>query len=294
VESESESKSKSEGYINEIIIVLGVIIAGAALQLVSGSFDIKIVAAPVNLIFILIFLVMSAMKPTSLVGKFGTLSMSIILILVLTILSILIGLIPGNSIKSSWPFALTYLMLMSNLSLVIGGRMRKVKLKDFGFMLNHIGLFMLFFAAGFGSADSGKYFMRVYEGEIELRGKSSGSGEIINLPFAIKLKDFKMEEYPPNDSNYIVMMNPQPKSFSSEIEVKTERGETKTGIVQVNHPLKVGKWKIYQYSYDTEAGKDSAFSEFELVYDPWLIPAYIGIIMLFLGSVTLFWKGGKK
>ncbi|MEN6618427.1 MAG: cytochrome c biogenesis protein ResB [Rikenellaceae bacterium] len=356
-------KSKSKSFITEFIVVLAVIIAGAALQFVAGPFDIRIIAFPVNLIFLLIFLLIVVLKPSTLVARFGTLSMSVIIITVLTLLSIFMGLIPENSIKSSWPFVLTYLMLMTNLALVIGRRIRTIRLKDVGFMLNHIGLFILLFAAGFGASDGEKYFMRVYEGKVECRGRRSGSGDTVELPLAILLKDFEMEEYSPKlavinkksgdalpidkidgwsisvdsvidikniaPASYILAKNnksgeehrgwiscgnnsqpfkaldltkeicvvmtfPEPKSFSSEVEVNTESGSKKSGFVRVNHPLTVGRWKIYQYSYDTEMGKDSAYSVFELVYDPWLIPAYIGIVMLFIGAVTLFWKGGKN
>lgn len=253
------------------------VIAGVALQFAIGPFDFSILAFPVNLIFLLILLVLTAVKQTSAVERFGTLSLSIIIISVLTLLSIIMGLIPENSIKGSWPFVLTYLMLLTNLALVIGRRIRVIKLKDFGFMLNHIGLFILLFSAGFGSADRGKYFMRVDEGKIEWRGERYGVGGIVELPVAILLEDFEMEEYP-----------------TSKVEVYTEGGGTKRGVIKVNHPLTIGNWKVYQYSYNSQMGRDSDYSVFELVYDPWLIPAYIGIIMLFLGAITLFWKGGRR
>ncbi|MDZ4058753.1 MAG: hypothetical protein U1D64_01790, partial [Bacteroidales bacterium] len=64
--------------------------------------------------------------------------------------------------------------------------------------------------------------------------------------------------------------------------------------VMVNHPVTIGSWKVYQHSYNTQMGKDSDWSIFELVYDPWLIPALIGIVLMLLGSVALIWTGGKR
>lgn len=273
-----------------LTIVFAVVIAGVALQFAIGPFDFSILAFPVNLIFLLILLVLTVVKQTSAVERFGTLSLSIIIISVLTLLSIIMGLIPENSVKGSWPFVLTYLMLLTNLALVIGRRIRVIKLKDFGFMLNHTGLFILLFSAGFGSADRGKYLMRVDEGKIEWRGERYGVGGIVELPVAILLEDFEMEEYPTT----LAVTYPEPKSFSSKVEVYTEGGGTKRGVIKVNHPLTIGNWKVYQYSYNSQMGRDSDYSVFELVYDPWLIPAYIGIIMLFLGAITLFWKGGRR
>jgi hypothetical protein len=62
----------------------------------------------------------------------------------------------------------------------------------------------------------------------------------------------------------------------------------------VNHPLTAGSWKIYQHSYDNNMGKDSEWSVFELVYDPWYLPALAGIIIMMAGAVLLIWKGGKR
>ncbi len=267
------------------------------------------------------------------------------------------------------------MLLLVNLALVLGRRIRYVKLKDAGFLLNHIGLFILLFSAGFGYADKEKYSMRVDEGKVEWRGQRAGFSNVIELPVAIKLIDFKMEEYTPklivistesgealplekpvyietelnsesviegrsiridslsiindapaayitastissgqksegwvscgNNSNTfrvvgldnklcIAMTPPEPKSFSSQIEVAIKKGAKKTGVVSVNHPFTVGSWKIYQYSYDYNRGRNSDYSVFQLVYDPWIIPVFIGIILLFLGTISLFWKGGRR
>lgn len=274
----------------ELTIVLGVVIVGVALQFATVQFNFSILAFPVNIIILLIFLFLTAIKPGSVIAKFGTSGFSVIIISVLTLISIIMGLIPGNNVKGSWPFVLSYFLLLINLSLVIGRRIRVFKIKDIGFMFNHIGLFILLFSSGFGSSDKEKYFVKVDEGKVERRGVRVGEGGLVELPVAILLEDFDMEVYPPT----LATMSPEPKSFSSKIEVYSNDGVTTKGKVEVNHPLTVGNWKIYQYSYDTQKGKNSTYSVFELVYDPWLIPTYIGIIMLFIGLMTLFWKGGKR
>jgi hypothetical protein len=90
------------------------------------------------------------------------------------------------------------------------------------------------------------------------------------------------------------MTYPEPERFSSQVEVFSKDGREKGGIIEVNSPLNIGSWKIYQYSYDTSKGRDSQISVFELVHDPWLLPAYAGIAMVMLGSVTLLFRGGKR
>ncbi len=372
-----KSKGKQETFIRELLFILAVTIAGFALQFVIGTLDFAIFAWPVNIVLAAILLALAFIKPDSAAGKFGSGRVSVILLVSITVMSIYMGLVPGNDVKHSWPFAFTYLMIMANLALTIGRRMRNFKLKrDYSFMLNHFGLFLLLVAAGPGSADMQRYFMRVAEGQTEWRGEGEGSQTPKELPLAITLNDFSMEEYSPrialidkatgetqpsgkpslidcvegtegiiagwsvavdtfeyrprmaprayitatrkagnsvlsgwvscgnhfqpfsvldvSEKLCFAMTFPEPKKFSSDVLVYTKSGVEKKGVVEVNKPLTAGSWKVYQYSYDTRAGRDSEISVFELVYDPWIIPVYAGIILVMLGSLTLFWRGGKK
>jgi hypothetical protein len=363
----------------EAVIVAAITVAGLALQVITGGFNREILAFPANLILItaipvLLILFKGALK------HLASGSLSIILISTVTIIALYMGLVPGNSAKSSWPFALIYLALLINLTASVIIRIRTFKFrKDISFMLNHIGLLILLFSAGPGSADKARYFMRVFEGKVEWRAEKSGGkerAEAVELPVAISLEDFEMDEYPPKlaiierntgialpekrpiyfeailnavstierwnlvidsvlykpgfapaafvrvtdkysgeategwvscgnyfqhfktlslDSTYCVAMTfPEPKEYRSIVEVYTQSGKVKNGVVRVNHPMTIGGWKIYQHSYDSARGRDSVWSLFELVYDPWIIPAYIGMIMMIFGAITLFWKGGKS
>ncbi|MEN9918166.1 MAG: hypothetical protein RL662_602 [Bacteroidota bacterium] len=99
---------------------------------------------------------------------------------------------------------------------------------------------------------------------------------------------------PLTDEYAIVMTQPEPKRFVSDIDVFTEDGAEAHALLEVNKPLSIGDWTVYQYSYDTQAGKASKYSSFELVYDPWLLPVYVGIALFALGAIGLFWSGNKK
>lgn len=99
---------------------------------------------------------------------------------------------------------------------------------------------------------------------------------------------------PLNDTLSLVMTRPEPKLFRSDIEVYTPDEKTYRAQLEVNKPLRVGHWMIYQYSYDADAGKASSYSSFELVYDPWMTWVYVGIFMFLAGSIFLLWEGNKK
>ena len=92
----------------------------------------------------------------------------------------------------------------------------------------------------------------------------------------------------------MVMTRPEPKLYRSDVVVYTQSGKSIPASIEVNKPLKVENWYIYQYSYDSDMGKASTTSSFELVYDPWLNWVYIGIVLFIAGSALLIWEGNKK
>jgi hypothetical protein len=88
--------------------------------------------------------------------------------------------------------------------------------------------------------------------------------------------------------------HPEPKRFTSDIEVFTPDGAGKRGFIEVNHPMRVGGWTIYQYGYDSAAGQLSSYSVLELVRDPWVVPVHAGFAMIALGAVAMIRNGRKK
>lgn len=97
------------------------------------------------------------------------------------------------------------------------------------------------------------------------------------------------------DETTSLAMPPQEvKKYSSHVTLFTEEGTTKQAVIEVNKPMRINNWVIYQYSYDDNKGKYSDTSTFELVRDPWLKIVYIGIFMLLAGSLFLFFAGPKK
>ena len=99
---------------------------------------------------------------------------------------------------------------------------------------------------------------------------------------------------PLNDSEVLVMPEREPKRFASDVTVYTKEKQKKEALIEVNKPLSVGGWKIYQLSYDETMGRWSKISIFELVRDPWLPVVYTGICMMLAGAVCLFVFAPKK
>lgn len=95
-----------------------------------------------------------------------------------------------------------------------------------------------------------------------------------------------------SDKYVFGMSKPKVQKYSSVVNIyKDDKLMFEKKSIEVNMPFKYDAWKIYQYSYDSEFGRWSKHSVFELVRDPWLPVVYIGIFMMLLGSVYLLWAG---
>lgn len=396
------------GYKESFAFVGGLSLVGILLQLTTGNFNFMILEFPVGLIALLLVLVLTGLMVirhrSSFFGWFSGVPMSVTIIAGVLFFTLIMGLVPqhgeGHShahsplgfdtVTRSWPFVLLYAVLVLNLSMVTARRLLAFRWRDYAFYLNHLGLLILLLSAGIGAADLRRYVMHVTEGQTEWR-VFSDQGDMLELPLAIHLKDFYMEEYIPklaiidkqsgeaipagkpqmwqidtvkttgsivdwklevvdyiheavrnSDSTYrhvpmpgscpavlvkvsnpavgfertawvcggnfaqlymtielndhlnLVMTRPEPKLYRSDVIVYTQSEKTIPALIEVNKPLKVENWYVYQYSYDSDLGKASTTSSFELVYDPWLPWVYIGLWMFIAGSVLLIWEGNKK
>lgn len=414
------------GYKESLAFVLGLLGVGFLLQLCIGNFNYYLLHFPVNVIvgvgYVLLAIGLSLIKKNPIINWLSGIPLSVTLIAAFLMLTLFMGFIPqvvrvdpnysihlnqasGGEIlnyvlyrlgfkqmTSSHPFVLIYGFLLLTLGVIIAKRFQRFKWSDYGFYLNHMGLWLFLFAAGLGAADRSRYVMYVEEGEFEWRVFDEQENGL-ELDLAIELHDFIMEEYPPKlavinkytgdvqperrpayyqidkkqtqaeladwlvrideyiheavrktdttfqavpmlgsmpaakvtaknkqthqevsgwvtcgsinqyvmsldlDSTYsLVMTKPEAKRFASEITVmaKNEDIDPIHTVLEVNSPLRIGHWMIYQYDYDHALGKASQVSGFELVYDPWLFGVYLGILIIGLGSISMIWIGKRK
>ena len=191
-----------------------------------------------------------------------------------------------NNMLSFWPFVLIYAYMAVILGLVVLRRFSMLRhcrsIRDVAFLLNHLGLFLAMTTATLGNADMQRLKMITVKGEPEWRALSQQ--QIVEMPLAIELKEFVMETY--DDGS--------PRRFASDIQILTKTGKNVLATVEVNKPVEVDGWKIYQYGYDTQMGAMSNTSILELVSDPWLPLVYAGIYMMLGGAVCMFIMGGRR
>lgn len=296
---------------------------------------------------------------------------------------------------STWYFLILYLYVLFCLGcattrFLLGGFRKRGLVRYTAFLLNHLGLYIALWAGLMGAHDIQRYRMQVStESEYpEWRGVTPGDPTLHELPLAVELHKFTLEEYPPKvmaiynetgdvlpldrpwqlpieevptqssfedwdvevlqhlpysspvvtkdsvvfvefgslgachgakiratnrvtgnevngwigagsflipfrslkltDEVSLVMAEPEPKQYYSDVTVYAPDGEVKSGTIAVNSPMKFKGWWIYQLNYDQEKGRWSHVSVFELVKDPWLPLVYIGLLTMMLGAISLF------
>jgi len=275
----------------------GLIIAGLMLELSVGPVDWDALRWPAGGIVLAGFLALIAIiyllrKKIYGLQFIGTYKAAIPALVYAVVLTIIMGMtrqeVNGtwlNNMLSFWPFVLIYVYMAVILGQIILRRMLHFACwhRDIPFLLNHLGLFLAMTTATLGNADMQRLKMITVKGEPEWRALTSQQ-QIVEMPIAIELREFIMETY--DDGS--------PRRFASDIQILTKTGKNIQTTVEVNKPVEVDGWKIYQYGYDTQMGAMSQTSILELVSDPWLPLVYTGIYMMLAGAVCMFILGGLK
>jgi len=103
------------------------------------------------------------------------------------------------------------------------------------------------------------------------------------LPFSIKLKDFRLEYYETDEELVPRLLI---RDYFSDVVVIKDGKEVTSKTIEVNHPLHYGGYHFYQHSYDSQAGKYTILS---VTSDSGLYAVYGGYWLLCLGVLWQFW-----
>lgn len=393
------------GLVEGSLICVGLVVVGLILQLCIGNINWSEFAMPLNIailaIYVFILVALYALRQRIYFIRwamsFYAAIPSFVAVVVMTLLMGLIRQVPAtvdngdvlgfSKMLSCWPFVLVYWWAATILGLVSIRSICNFRLKQIPFLCNHLGLFIVLVCGVLGSADMSRITMRAQVGQAEWRAADE-KGNVRELPLAIELKDFVLEEYPPklmiinnttgesmsgdnpnqmlvedivavgeldgwkievlevldmaasmvesdtikfvewhsvgatsavavqatspdgsvvrkgwvscgsfafpyqslklNDEVSLVMLSREPKRFASNVRMYGQSGVQMDTTIEVNKPVEIEGWKVYQYSYDEYKGRWSDVSVFELVADPWLPYVYVGIFMMLLGALFMF------
>lgn len=197
-----------------ILICIGLTVVGLVLQFTVGSVDWNNLAWPVNLIILLtyillLFILYLYRKRFHLVGRalhYTTVVPALASVVIMTLVMGLVKQAPAHSgstdllglskMTSFWPFVLIYGWNVTILGWAIIKHLCTFKWRKIPFLCNHLGLFIALTCAVLGSADMQRLTMFLHVGDTQWRGIDA-EGRLKELPLAIELKNFTINEYPP-------------------------------------------------------------------------------------------------
>ncbi len=217
-------------------IATGLLLCGFALEASTDS-TLPNIAFPYNLIsgsvFICILFVLHfRYKKSPIIKWLESTPAAISAITLFTVLSLLIGFIPQqtntsniekniiglSTITHSRSYLLSQIYFLTTLGLVSIKRSFPFQKNNIGFILNHLGLWIIVFAAALGSGDMQRITIEAREDLYTSTGYINGK-DPVRIPMEIKLDQFKMKVYPPkillSDSDGIIISSK--KSQNTEI-----------------------------------------------------------------------------
>lgn len=181
-------------------VVAGLLLVGALLQLTVGPIDWNLMAWPVNIIVAVMLtgcvVAGSLLRKQSYVLRFASSRQAAVPVLVVTAVATAIyGVTNMRETLSCWPFVLLYLWTDVIVGLVTL-KFLKPTLHNICVTSSHAGLFIAITAATLGSADMQRLKMHIGSEQPEWRAIDDDS-RVHELPLAIMLNRFTIDEYPP-------------------------------------------------------------------------------------------------
>ena len=211
----------------------------------------------------------------------------VVLLIFLSVYGAFLGPYQAKNFFNSPVLSAYWLILIAFLTAVFAAFRRLIRLP--GLLLIHAGCILILAGALRGSVTGLKVQnqlfgtdkiqtgqMIILEGDAENRIWLEDSDQAKELPFHIKLKDFRIEYYKPE---YV-------RDYISDIQVIKDGNVVAEKTIEVNHPLHFGGYHFYQSSYDTLAHRYTVLS---VVSDTGLDFVYAGYMALGIGVFWHLW-----
>lgn len=208
---------KPWGYKEGFALCGGLFIIATLWQITIGKCTLSQLACPVNvyagLSYILILvLVYACFRKNHLVRWMSSYPAALTAMISVVILMVIMGLVRQaptsvpiagieswlgySQMLSACPFVLLFFWFITILGLTILRRLHQIHIRDIPFLLNHLGLFLALTCAILGNTDMQRLQMITQTGKAEWRAYNDQK-EIQELPLAIELHEFTIDEYPP-------------------------------------------------------------------------------------------------
>ena len=288
-------------------------LVGTALQFFGGDVDASFLFYPwtivvsMNYLYILILLYTKSDSVKCLRRLYDRPAMLVSLasMLVLTLLFGLIrqdgsteglwGWLGFTRMTSSWIFVLFLVHFTTVIGLKAVEDVHRWKQRKLPVVLMHVSAFIILASAIISSGE--KVRVRVTTSlDAPISMGVTEDRRMYELPFTLTLKEFTLEEYPSQvvvvDGQEMVMLRREIKKFLSRVAVTDEDGTEEVEIL-VNHPARIGAWRIYQSGYDSSRGKESTISILECVKDGWYPAIHVAMWLILIAGAWMMLGGWK-
>ena len=212
---ESTDKKKQWSYKESFFFLGGLVLLGFIIEFISGGAGFSSPPFPYNVtilceLVVLIPLAFFMYSTSPLIRWLSSIPAAIAAIIMLTILVLLIGFIPADSMAPagimhrlgfthlfhSWAYLFASLQLIIILGFTVMKRLTPVSWRNFAFFLNHFGLWIVLVAASLGTGDMKTMMMYCRIGHTTTDAYNEQM-ESYRMPFALQLQKFTIEEYNP-------------------------------------------------------------------------------------------------
>ena len=195
-------------------IVAGLLVTGGLLQVTLGPLEWGLFAWPAHFItlilFVFLLIVAFLLRKRSYFCLFmSTMQAAIPAIAAAAILTLIMGVTKQvaegkrpmdplglTKMLSFWPFILVYVWMTAILGEVTINQIARFSWRRFPTLVSHVGLFLILTCGTLGSADMLRVKMYCETGQPEWRGLDAFNN-VHQLPVAIQLEKFTIDEYPP-------------------------------------------------------------------------------------------------
>lgn len=195
-------------------IVAGLLVTGGLLQVTLGPLEWGLFAWPANFItlilFVFLLIVAYLLRKRSYFCLFmSTMQAAIPAIAAAAILTLIMGVTKQvaegkrpmdplglTKMLSFWPFILVYVWMTAIVGEVTINQIARFSWRRFPTLVSHVGLFLILTCGTLGSADMLRVKMYCETGQPEWRGLDAFNN-VHQLPVAIQLEKFTIDEYPP-------------------------------------------------------------------------------------------------
>ena len=268
------------------------VIALVILQLIFGNLEPKMFAFPINFALLASMIAICAVVEREYgkkqwVKELRSTDLSIISLCLIAVWCVAGGCVPQtDAVSSGWlyrtgltqfatslPFVGLLSLLLVQLTMIIIHRLRRpARQWGFTFIAAHVGLWLALAAGLMGSADMKDLRCIAMRGQ-ETRTAYDKKGRINALPYAVELKDFRVER---SEADHSVVQ------YEAAIALDGERIS-----ISVNNPH-AATWqdKLYLVSYD-QNNPSPTYVVVQIVRQPWRHLLLAGIVMLMLGTLLL-------